>query len=52
MYGKVCYLPIELKHKAFWVVKQFNMNIDDAGVHRILEISELDELRNDAYDSS
>ena len=52
VYGKPCHLPVELEHRAFWAVKQFNTNIDEAGTHRKLQISELEEIRNDAYESA
>ena len=28
------------------------MDIDDAGVHRLLQLNELEELRNEAYENS
>jgi len=52
IYGKSCHLPVEVEHKAYWAIKAFNQNIDDSGVHRKLQIQELEELRNDAYDSA
>ena len=52
VHGKPCHFPIELQHKAFWAVMQCKMNIDDARVHRKLQMNKLEELKNQAYESS
>ncbi|KAI3503842.1 hypothetical protein L1887_32296 [Cichorium endivia] len=52
VYGKGCHLPVELANRALWAVKQVNMDYTDAGKERKLQLFELEELRDEAYENA
>ena len=52
VFGKPCHLPLELEYKAMWAIMKLNFDFKAAKEDRLLQLNELEELRNEAYDSA
>ena len=49
VFGKPCHLPLELEYNAMWAIKKLNFDFKATKEDRLLQLNELEELRNEAY---
>nr|GEV02558.1 hypothetical protein [Tanacetum cinerariifolium] len=52
IYGKNYHLSFEIKHRAYWALKNRNADLIAATKKRMFQLHELDELRHQAYENS
>ena len=52
VFRKPCHLPLELEYKAMWTIKKVNCGFQAAKEKRLLQMNELEELRNEVYDNA
>ena len=52
LFGKPCHLPLEVEYKVVWAIKKLNCDFHVAKEKRLLQMNELEEVRNEAYGNS
>ncbi|XP_071730869.1 uncharacterized protein [Rutidosis leptorrhynchoides] len=52
VYGKACHIPYKVEHRAFWAIKEVNLDLERAKEKRVMQMHKLEEFRLEAYDNS
>ena len=52
IFRKVHHLPMELKHQTYWAIKELNMDLDQVREKRLLQLNDLEEIRDEAYENA
>ncbi|XP_076906630.1 uncharacterized protein LOC143562812 [Bidens hawaiensis] len=49
VYGKLCRLPVDLEHRAYWALSFVNLDDTQAAKNKYLLIHEIEEFRDEVY---
>nr|GEV15657.1 reverse transcriptase domain-containing protein [Tanacetum cinerariifolium] len=52
IYGKNCHMSFEIKHRAYWALKNCNPDLIATGEKITFQLHKLDKLRHQAYENS
>ena len=52
VYGKACHLLVEFKYRVYWAIKKFNFDKQQANSERRLQLTVVEEICNDAYETA